>query len=293
MNNLTNDKSLQEISRIAYHAQSFRPEDRGRRMLEAYQSELNDDVNELEKYGASGEEIQRYSEKFRSFVHVYFSKESRCMSAMITGPSNFPVRSNQKKQRSVENHLEVFNEWRIRAKRAIKRANSPEVTIAGELEKNRNKLENLKSFHEIMKNFNAMMRKKKSPEEIAKATGMKIEQVEELLKPDFCGRKGFAQYNLTNNLATIKATEQRIKVLEQKNNNQETNRQDIIELPGLKIEINHQADRIQIFYDEKPSPETISMLKSNAFKWAPSNKCWQRKITGNAIYATRKMYGLS
>ena len=168
---------MQEIARIAYHAQSFRPEDRGKRMLDSYQQELNEDLEEIEKFGADSQTVSRYAEKFKSFVYGYFSKESRCMSAMITGPARFPVRSNEKKQRSVENHIEVFNHWRTRAKRAIKRANAPEVTVCGELEKNIKKLESLKKFHEIMKTFNAMMRKKKSAEEIAQTTGLKIEQV--------------------------------------------------------------------------------------------------------------------
>lgn len=212
------------------------------------------------------------------------------MSAMITGPARFPVRSNEKKQRSVENHIEVFNHWRTRAKRAIKRANAPEVTVCGELEKNIKKLESLKKFHEIMKTFNAMMRKKKSAEEIAQTTGLKIEQVQELLKPDFIGRVGFAQYQLSNNLATIKATEDRIKVLERKNENQQSGENQVFELSGVKIEINHAADRIQVFYDERPDAQTILDLKRRAFKWSPTNKCWQRKITANALSDTRQYF---
>ena len=288
--NITTDKRMQEIARIAYHAQSFRPEDRGKRMLDSYQQELNEDLEEIEKFGADSQTVSRYAEKFKSFVYGYFSKESRCMSAMITGPARFPVRSNEKKQRSVENHIEVFNHWRTRAKRAIKRANAPEVTVSGELEKNIKKLESLKKFHEIMKTFNAMMRKKKSAEEIAQTTGLKIEQVQELLKPDFIGRVGFAQYQLSNNLATIKATEDRIKVLERKNENQQSGENQVFQLDGVKIEINHQADRIQIVHDSKPEASVIADLKRMAFKWSPTNKCWQRKITANALSDTRQYF---
>lgn len=291
--NITTDKRMQDIAKIAYYAQSFRPEDRGKKMLDYYQQELNEDIEEIEKSGAQAEEVGRYAEKFKQFVYGYFSKESRCMNAMITGPSHFPVRSNEKKQRSVENHIEIFNQWRLRAKRAIKRANAPEVTISGELEKNLSKLAQLKKNHECMKLFNSLMRKKVSVEVIAKECSLSIELVNKLLEPDFCGRKGFPQYQLTNNLATIKATEERIKVLERKNENQQSGENQVFELSGVKIEINHAADRIQVFYDERPDAQTISDLKRRAFKWSPSNKCWQRKITANAMSDTRQYFKIN
>ena len=81
-----------------------------------------------------------------------------------------------------------------------------------------------------------------------------------------------------------------IKVLERKNENQQSGENQVFELSGVKIEINHAADRIQVFYDERPDAQTISDLKRRAFKWSPSNKCWQRKITANAMSDTRQYF---
>ena len=39
------------------------------------------------------------------------------------------------------------------------------------------------------------------------------------------------------------------------------------------------------FFDEKPSEEQRSKLKSWGFRWSPSNKAWQRQLNSNAIYA--------
>ena len=42
---------------------------------------------------------------------------------------------------------------------------------------------------------------------------------------------------------------------------------------------------MQLIFDEKPSEEQRSKLKSWGFRWSPSNKAWQRQLNGNAIYA--------
>mgnify|MGYP000567974511 CR=1 FL=1 len=52
-----------------------------------------------------------------------------------------------------------------------------------------------------------------------------------------------------------------------------------------QAEINEGENRLQLFFEEKPSEEQRRELKSNGFKWAPSQGAWQRQLTKNAIYA--------
>ena len=47
--------------------------------------------------------------------------------------------------------------------------------------------------------------------------------------------------------------------------------------------------RIYLKFDGKPSVETITALKKNAFKWSPSKKRWQRQTTENALKALKKI----
>lgn len=42
---------------------------------------------------------------------------------------------------------------------------------------------------------------------------------------------------------------------------------------------------MQLLFDDKPSEEQRSKLKSWGFRWSPSNKAWQRQLNSNAIYA--------
>lgn len=57
---------------------------------------------------------------------------------------------------------------------------------------------------------------------------------------------------------------------------------------GVAVEENAEAMRIQLFFDGKPSEEVRAVLKSNGFRWSPSFGAWQRQLTDNGKWATRK-----
>ena len=48
---------------------------------------------------------------------------------------------------------------------------------------------------------------------------------------------------------------------------------------------NTDVMRYQIVFDGKPDSEIRTLLKSNGFKWAPSQGAWQRQITTSGKYA--------
>ena len=54
---------------------------------------------------------------------------------------------------------------------------------------------------------------------------------------------------------------------------------------GGEAVANQEENRLQLLFDEKPSEEQRSKLKSWGFRWSPSNKAWQRQLNSNAIYA--------
>ena len=59
--------------------------------------------------------------------------------------------------------------------------------------------------------------------------------------------------------------------------------------PGGRAEINEGENRLQLFFDEKPTEEQRQELKHNGFKWAPSQGAWQRQLNRNAIFAAGRM----
>ena len=54
-----------------------------------------------------------------------------------------------------------------------------------------------------------------------------------------------------------------------------------------KYGTDYADERYRFIFDGKPEQEVIALMKSNGFKWSPSNKAWQRQITGNASFAIK------
>ena len=61
------------------------------------------------------------------------------------------------------------------------------------------------------------------------------------------------------------------------------------EYTGFKAIENTEIMRYQIIFDGKSEVKVRELLKSNGFKWAPSQNAWQRQITANGKYAFEKV----
>ena len=95
----------------------------------------------------------------------------------------------------------------------------------------------------------------------------------------------FSDYSLKNNNAEIRRLDKRITEV--------TRFKEVgfngWEFDGGKAEVNTELNRLQLFFDEKPNDSQRHQLKSNGFKWAPSQGAWQRQLTDNAIYAAGRL----
>lgn len=281
-----NLEHLKESARRAHYWTSFSPDRRGQQTLEEHQAQLNTDIELLEKEGVPEDIIIDYINRFVNLFSQWLSKKSRCASTMITGSANFNVRRAQKANRSEENFYEVFQQWRERAKRAIIRKQQPQKTFTTELERYTHELEALKANHERMKEGNKRIKE-------ANKTGEDLTQylTETFGTPphmiSWMMRHGFG---LSNSLANIKRIEERIKLMQSKQEQAEQSPQRRIDIEGGFITLNYEIDRIQVSHDTKPTPEVIQQLKRNGFKWSPSNKVWQRQLTRAALSATSQLF---
>ena len=152
-------------------------------------------------------------------------------------------------------------------------------------------LEHLENEQERMKAVNKAIRKGKNPEgriEALKAIGYTEAQASEIITPDCYGGIGYPIFSLTNNNANIKRIRARIAHIKAE---REAPTIQGWKFDGGEVIANHDADRLQIKFDEKPDFEKRALLRKAAFKWSPRFTAWQRQLTRNAFHAARNLLG--
>ncbi len=310
----------------AHRGTSFVPEKRGKQHQEDYVSQMNQDYEYLSKYAKTDEEKQQMLDEFARYKDGYRSKymdmlraKSRVMSPMITGPARFPVRSNEKKGDTERRRYEDVVNFRENALNAIRKkfkagrvglpiqSNDPEAVTTLQT-----KLEQSQKLQEAMRQANTVIRghMKKTPGTMngrdytptsyaykpgksestvideLKSIGLSEETARRILKPDFAGRIGFADYELTNNNAKIKQVQDRLASIQKlKATPSSTDEY----TGGVKVSRDPEAARIRLHFPGKPERDTIQKLKSAGFRWSPSESAWQRHLNNAGEYAVESM----
>lgn len=113
--------------------------------------------------------------------------------------------------------------------------------------------------------------------------GFSEKEIEVLFKGDPLGRKGYAAFELTTNRTTARRIQERIKTLEK------TRARDHVEQEGAGYTYREDPveNRIMFEFDGKPDVEIRQVLKSHAFKWAPSRGAWVRHLNNAGLYAAK------
>lgn len=232
----------------------------------------------------------RYSKKMAEYMNREISIGCMCPSVMISGAGNFPVKKKEKQNQAWEKNHELYLETQRILEKMESILHGKEIIKSGDedaIERLEEKLASLKDTQEVMKAVNKAIRIKdveKGNEEL-RNMGYSDDQITELRKPDFCGRVGYPDYALQNNNANIHRIEDRLKSLKaaKEKGTQEIQNQ------FFKVVENTENMRLQLFFEGKPEPEVREILKSNGFKWAPSQGAWQRQLTSNAKYALKQV----
>lgn len=271
-------EGLYKAAYSAHSGTSFSPEKRAEQCVIGYEEQLNDDLKNM-----PDEEKQRYIEGYKKHLFAWLSAKSRCLSSMITGPANFPVRRNEKANNSEHKRSEEFTEWREKELKYI--AKKAEENKPQELKDSEQFLQLKKQVDRLFEGWGVVNFKGRL-ETVAKSGNTElVAKVLEYLK--------FMQVEKNRVLCIPKNSIWQLanvaEVIKEKAVDKETADSKEYEINGVRVLENIQADRIQLFFDGKPNPEIISNLKHSAFKWSPSNGCWQRQLTRNAIWATESL----
>jgi GNAT superfamily N-acetyltransferase len=157
-----------------------------------------------------------------------------------------------------------------------------------ELDKAVSDLHKAETLQETMKKANAIIRSKKNvTERLISEAGMSESSALKAQQPDYAGRIGFATYQLTNNNASIKRLQERVKMLEKKVEGAkaaESGAEEKYTFDGGVIKVNYEEDRVQILLDSVRADKPMyQMFRKNGYVFSPTNKAFQRKITPQAI----------
>lgn len=237
--------------------------------------------------------LDAYARKLAENMNADSSIGTRCPSVLITGGSNFPVRKKEKQVAAWERNSKEWSEIQgiIRKIKSVGTGG-----ISGDdpnaLDKLREKLDRLVKHQELMKAANAAIRLKDTAKGDAKLKelGYTADEIRQLREPDYCGRIGYPAFELSNNNANIRRTQERIAALEKRETDGVP---EGWEFDGGKVVMNVTENRIQILFDEKPDADLRSELKGEGFRWAPSQGAWQRQLTDNAIRAAKRIKAIA
>jgi len=160
------------------------------------------------------------------------------------------------------------------------------------IQKLKTKLDSLVQSQEVMKSINKVVRSSHMNdsdkiEYVRETHQLTQQQAQQLLEPDHMGNIGFAQYALTNNNATIRATKKRIEELERVHNQEPLKNRGCVD--GTEWELYEEDGRIKFSFEGKPSEQVRLLLKSNGFRWSRYSKAWVRKMTPNAVASTQRL----
>jgi len=225
--------------------------------------------------------VDLYARKLADNFNERSAIDVRVPSIMIAGGSNFPVRQKQKQNAARDRNMGEYMEIKgllDKVRGTGMGGISADDTLA--VEKLETKLEGLQEEQAFMKSVNAYFRKHKTLDGCPDLTGEQINQLKASMAHDWRQNPvPFPSYHLSNNNQNIHRIQQRIEDLKNKSEYAGWT------FAGGKAEINEAENRLQLFFDGKPSDEQRAELKKHGFKWAPSQSAWQRQLTKNAIHS--------
>ena len=262
---------------------SMDPERMGNHICIECSEELNEFLAQIP------EELQaEYEAKYLKKWREWLAALSRCYSVLVTGPARFNNRRHEKMNDYERAARQRLRDW---SEKVVKRINRQQrLTGWQEVERLQSKLDTLTELHEKMKAANKIVRSKKMSEEEQidglVALGLNEKQAVEILKPTERWQSiGFPTYQLQNNLAKIKDTQaaiERHKAMAEAEDKE-------ITFNGGRVVVCNSDERMRFYFDEIPSVEVRNLMKRNAFKWSPKNGAWQRQLTANCKFDTKRI----
>ena len=87
------------------------------------------------------------------------------------------------------------------------------------------------------------------------------------------------------------AVEEQVEVTPVEEPQKDQEAQEIPTEDGIQVVYNEEQNGIELYFQDKPTSETISLLKENKFRWNRTKKCWYKKDSEDARAFVNKLTG--
>ena len=238
--------------------------------------------------------FDRYARNLATFINRDNQIGAQYPSVMISGAGNYNTKKHNRQMASWGKNYQYYDEKVLPIESRIRSFGSTgTIAIRNDesdaLEKLEAKLEYMKYWHEIMVEVNKYYRKNKTLEGFEGVGSDELERIKNdlaIIKQVGMYDVPYPQYALSNDNQNINRIEGRIAELKRLKENKGLQENNDI----YKLWTDKQDMRIRISFEVgKPDQEIIDMLKGKSFKWSPKNKAWQRQLTDNAVYDTKRL----
>jgi hypothetical protein len=302
----------------AYRNISFSPEKKVNMVRHSLAYDMNKDIEEVINRCQSAVQngmtesqcnfdtiepwINEHFLKLTAHYNTWLYRLSQTASSVITGPANFPVRSQIKKHQSADNAQAAIQEYRKKAvkyilNRALPVGDGSTIRCDDDnaVTKLQQRIKELEDIRENMKTINKIVRKHFKPTAAPLDAEKREVCFNEILSVSFVpagyylddilrsvksgsaeGFKAWQLQNLGQNIRRLKKREIEL---------QRTQEIDVNDNFDNGVSVETSDDRkICIYFESIPSNEIRDTLKRNAFKFSRNrNNAWVRKLTANAI----------
>jgi hypothetical protein len=290
-----------ELAYNAHRGTSFNPDKRAtedqQHYLDHMQSvyaRLGSLANSPEKQGLLTQEMERYRERWLEKYKECLHAESRVVSPMTSGSSNFPVSRMEKYRGWADKRVTELRDFENRAFTAIERALTPErgpikSADAEAVEKLETKLANLEKTQALYKQINkAHAQFLKDPECLDRSDlSDKLKETIRTYTPQYSWEPHpIPPYELQNNNKEIHRLRKRIAEVSEMKASPHV---ETLYSGGIRVVENPDLGRIQVFFPGKPDRETINIMKAAHFRWSPNEEAWQRHLNNAGRYATQSV----
>lgn len=141
----------------------------------------------------------------------------------------------------------------------------------------------LEQRQERMKAANRLIRKGDKAGLLA--MGFTEGEIVRLFVPDFAGRVGFADYQITNNGANTRRLKERLNHVNAHADDESSEQK----IGAVRIVDSVEDNRLRVYFPGKPPEAVRADLKAHGFRWSPTAGAWQRHRGNAAAYWAKQI----